>query len=86
MSGLTDRCKPRPRPPTTSAQRMRAKRERDAAKKAQEDSERSVLGEIADRLVDAKRLPEWDSEDPKAIKKAVLEALEKLSLVTRHGA
>jgi hypothetical protein len=86
QTNLVDRLEPKRRQPTTSAQRMRAKRERDAAKKARQESERSVLGEIADKLVDAKRLEEWNADDPEAIKKAVLQAIEKLSIVTRHGA
>jgi hypothetical protein len=85
MTGATRTSIPRvPLSHKPSAVRMRKKRAKAAERDARKQSELPVLGDLADALVDQKLLGEWDAENPEAVKRAVLEALEKLAHVTRH--
>jgi hypothetical protein len=79
MSNVKDH--PKPRAPTTSAQRMRAKRKRDALQKARE---KALVG-ISENLVEAKILQTWNCDDLESIQTAVRQALEKLADVTRKN-
>jgi hypothetical protein len=72
----------------TIAERKRDSRARKKALKAAGEAVVPVKvreGETADRLVEAGFLPEWSTEDPLEIAKAIAEALDKLLPVTRDA-